>query len=163
MCLGCQEVSSRHELQHRIHKLNPGWSATPHGAAPDGDTFVDDDQIQDFNVPTCLSCGGILKPQVVFFGDSVPKKTVWSIFDRLDECDAVLVIGTSLEVYSSYRFVRAAWEQNKPIAILNIGPTRANRLTALKFSAVCGEVLPKLKVLSEWKKQLEDDGALNCM
>ena len=89
---------------------------------------------------------------MVFFGDSVPKHTVWSIFDRLDECDAVLVIGSSLEVYSSYRFVRAAWEHRKPIAILNIGPTRADKLATLKLSAVCGDVLPRLEVLSKWKR-----------
>lgn len=89
-----------------------------------------------------------MKPQVVFFGDSVPKEMVSFIHERLLESDSVLIVGSSVEVYSSYRFAHAAWQQNKPIAILNIGATRADKLASIKMSAIVGDVLPKLKILS---------------
>lgn len=131
-----------------MRELNPSWEAIADGHAPDGDTFLTDKDVQDFNVPACVSCGGILKPQVVFFGDSVPKETVSFIHERLCESDSLLIVGSSVEVYSSYRFAHAAWQQNKPIAILNIGPTRADKLASLKLAAVVGDVLPRLKILS---------------
>lgn len=88
-----------------------------------------------------------MKPQVVFFGDSVPKEMVSFIHERLLESDSVLIVGSSV-VYSSYRFAHAAWQQNKPIAILNIGATRADKLASIKMSAIVGDVLPRLKILS---------------
>lgn len=147
-CLGCNELTLRNDLQQRMKELNPFWEATASGHAPDGDTFLSDDEVKDFVVPTCLNCGGILKPHVVFFGDSVPKPMVSSIQKRLEESDSVLIIGSSVEVHSSYRFADAAWRQSKPIAILNIGATRADRLAAVKVSAIAGDVLPRLKILS---------------
>lgn len=147
VCLGCKELTSRHDLQLRITELNPFWEATAKGHAPDGDTFLSDDEVIDFIVPACLNCGGILKPHVVFFGDSVPKEMVSFIHERLHESDSVLIIGSSVEVYSSYRFVHAAWQQKKPIAILNIGATRADKLASFKLSAIAGDVLPRLKIL----------------
>ena len=104
--------------------------------------------MQDFTVPPCADCGGILKPQVVFFGDTVPKELVNCIHERLLESDSLLIVGSSVEVYSSYRFVHAAWQQNKPVAILNIGPTRADKLASVKLSAIAGDVLPRLTLLS---------------
>jgi len=147
VCLGCNQLSSRHDLQLRIQELNPSWEAMAGDHAPDGDTFLTDEEVQDFNVPACINCGGILKPQVVFFGDSVPKETVSFIHERLLESDSLIIVGSSVEVYSSYRFAHAAWQQNKPIAILNIGPTRADKLASLKLSAIAGDVLPRLKIL----------------
>ena len=129
--------------------LNVAWNATADGHAPDGDSFLTDEDVQGFQVPACLSCGGILKPHVIFFGDSVPKEMVSFIHKRLCESDSLLIIGSSVQVYSSYRFVHAAWEQNKPIAILNIGPTRADKLLpSLKLSVIAGDVLPRLRLLS---------------
>lgn len=148
VCLGCKQQTSRHELQHRIKELNPTWEAIAGRHAPDGDAFLTDEEVKDFTVPACLNCGGILKPEVVFFGDSVPKKIVSFIHERLLESDSVLIVGSSLEVYSSYRFAHAAWQQNKPIAILNIGPTRADKLASIKMSAIVGDVLPRLRILS---------------
>lgn len=148
LCLGCNQLSSRHDLQKRIKELNPSWDATASGDAPDGDTFLTEEEVQGFKVPACLSCGGILKPQVVFFGDCVPKETVSFIHERLLESDSLLIVGSSVEVYSSYRFARAAFEQNKPIAILNIGPTRADKLASIKETAIAGDVLPRLRNLS---------------
>ena len=148
VCLGCKQQTSRHDLQQRIDELNPEWEATAVGHAPDGDTFLTDEEVKNFIVPACLNCGGVLKPEVVFFGDTVPKETVSFIHERLLESDSVLIIGSSVEVYSSYRFAHAAWQQNKPIAILNIGPTRADKLASLKMSAIAGDVLPRLNILS---------------
>ncbi|KAL9981971.1 hypothetical protein ACROYT_G010745 [Oculina patagonica] len=148
VCLGCKQQTSRNDLQWRIKELNPIREAIGSGHAPDGDTFLTDEEVRDFTVPTCLNCGGILKPDVVFFGDSVPKATVSFIHERLLESDSVLIVGSSVEVYSSYRFAHAAWQQNKPIAILNIGATRADKFASIKMSAIAGDVLPRLKILS---------------
>lgn len=147
ICLGCNQLTSRQDLQHRMKALNVGWSATVDGHAPDGDSFLSDEDVQGFTVPACLSCGGILKPQVIFFGDSVPKETVSFVYDRLSESDSLLIVGSSVQVYSSYRFVHAAWEQKKPLAILNIGPTRADKISSLQISAIAGDVLPRLRVI----------------
>ncbi|XP_030634292.1 NAD-dependent protein lipoamidase sirtuin-4, mitochondrial [Chanos chanos] len=142
VCLGCESVTARAELQKRFTELNPGWEASAGGVAPDGDVFLEDEQVLHFRVPSCQACGGILKPEVTFFGDTVKKSTVQFVHDRLAESDAVLVAGSSLQVYSGYRFLLAASERGIPVAILNIGTTRADHLAELKVSARCGEVLP---------------------
>lgn len=98
MCLGCGGISARAELQKRFLALNPEWSAQAGGVAPDGDVFIEDEQVLHFRVPSCEACGGILKPEVTFFGDSVNKATVQFVHDRLAESDAVLVVGSSLQV-----------------------------------------------------------------
>ncbi|XP_036426797.1 NAD-dependent protein lipoamidase sirtuin-4, mitochondrial isoform X1 [Colossoma macropomum] len=144
MCLGCGQLTAREELQKRFAALNPGWEASAGAVAPDGDVLLEDEQVRHFRVPACQSCGGILKPQVTFFGDTVERRTVQFVHDRLAECDAVLVAGSSLQVYSGYRFLLAANERRIPVAILNIGDTRADHLAELKVSARCGEVLPTL-------------------
>ena len=151
--MGCNQLSSRHDLQVRIKELNPTWKATASGHAPDGDTFLTDEEVHDFIVPPCANCGGILKPQVVFFGDSVPKELVNFIHERLLESDSLLIVGSSVEVYSSYRYAHAAWQQNKAIAILNIGVTRADKLASIKVSAIAGDVLPRLVSLSVGSKK----------
>jgi len=98
MCLGCGAISAREELQTRFVALNPDWRAQMGGVAPDGDVFIEDEQVLNFRVPSCENCGGILKPEVTFFGDSVNKATVQFVHDRLRESDAVLVVGSSLQV-----------------------------------------------------------------
>lgn len=98
MCLGCGAVSEREELQARFIALNPEWRAQTSGVAPDGDVFIEDEQVLHFRVPSCEACGGILKPEVTFFGDNVNKATVQFVRDRLAESDAVLVAGSSLQV-----------------------------------------------------------------
>ncbi|XP_074528071.1 NAD-dependent protein lipoamidase sirtuin-4, mitochondrial [Halichoeres trimaculatus] len=140
-CLGCGTISAREDLQKRFLALNPEWSAQAGSVAPDGDVFLEDDQVLLFRVPSCEACGGILKPEVTFFGDTVNKATVQFVHDRLAESDAVLVVGSSLQVYSGYRFLLAAKDRKIPVAILNIGPTRADHLAELKVSGRCGEVL----------------------
>ncbi|KAJ4926882.1 hypothetical protein JOQ06_014626 [Pogonophryne albipinna] len=141
MCLGCGAVSEREELQARFIALNPEWRAQTSGVAPDGDVFIEDEQVLHFRVPSCEACGGILKPEVTFFGDNVNKATVQFVRDRLAESDAVLVAGSSLQVYSGYKFLLAAGDRKMSVAILNIGPTRADHLAELKVSGRCGEVL----------------------
>ncbi|XP_068599016.1 NAD-dependent protein lipoamidase sirtuin-4, mitochondrial [Brachionichthys hirsutus] len=145
ICLGCGALTPRKALQTQFVRLNPGWTAQAGAVAPDGDVFIEDEQVLHFRVPSCEDCGGILKPDVTFFGDSVTKARVRLVHDRLEESDAVLVAGSSLQVYSGYRFLLAASDRNIPVAILNIGPTRADHLAQLKVSGRCGEVLSSIK------------------
>ncbi|KAH9525417.1 NAD-dependent protein lipoamidase sirtuin-4 [Bulinus truncatus] len=147
ICLSCEFQLSRHAMQDFITELNPNWSAEVIGVAPDGDVDLTSDQIKNFKVPECPKCKGILKPEITFFGDSVPKDLVRSLLERLFESDAMLVIGSSLEVYSGYRFVHRASERGIKIGIINIGPTRADKLANIKVSARCGDVLQKLSVV----------------
>ena len=140
ICLSCRQMMPRSELQDRICKENPGWSATPEGFAPDADVFVSEEAVQTFRTPHCEHCGGVLKPDVVFFGDSVPKRRVETINRRLEEADACMVIGSSLETYSSYRHIcYARQELGLPLLIINIGRTRADHLGGLKITGQCGE------------------------
>ncbi|KAL2090976.1 hypothetical protein ACEWY4_013239 [Coilia grayii] len=145
VCLGCGALTRREDLQRRFTEMNPGWAAEAGGVAPDGDVFLEDEQVLHFRVPPCQNCGGILKPEVTFFGDTVDRSTVQFVHDRLAESDALLVAGSSLQVYSSYRFLLAASEKQIPVAILNIGPTRADHLAQFRVSARCGAVLPTIQ------------------
>lgn len=145
ICLGCGDLSPREELQERFKAMNPSWAVQAGAVAPDGDVFLEDEQVLHFRVPSCQKCGGILKPEVTFFGDSVSRSTVQFVHDRLAECDALLVAGSSLQVYSAYRFMLAANERQLPVAILNIGTTRADHMAQLRVSARCGEVLPVIQ------------------
>lgn len=146
VCLDCGELTPRAELQKRFTALNPGWEATACAVAPDGDVFLEEEQVLNFRVPACNACGGVLKPEVTFFGDVVNRNTVHFVHNKLAESDAVLVAGSSLQVFSGYRFLLAASERKLPIAIVNIGATRADHLTDIRVSARCGEVLPAIKL-----------------
>eukprot|EP00795_Rhopilema_esculentum_P015220 gene15220-6424_t len=144
-CLSCKREISRHELQEKLYKLNAGWEGVRHGQdAPDGDIVVDDNLIGSFKMLNCEVCNGILKPKIVFFGDNVPPEVKNFVNKKLDESDALLIIGSSTETYSSYRLALAAKQKEMPIAILNIGKTRSDHLADLKISAISGEVLPLL-------------------
>ncbi|XP_020034650.1 NAD-dependent protein lipoamidase sirtuin-4, mitochondrial [Castor canadensis] len=142
LCLGCGQQTPRGLLQERFRALNPSWSAQAQGVAPDGDVFLSDEQVQSFQVPSCVRCGGPLKPDVVFFGDTVNPDKVDFVHRRVQEADSLLVVGSSLQVYSGYRFILTAREKKLPIAILNIGPTRSDDLACLKLNSRCGELLP---------------------
>lgn len=141
ICLGCADISARENLQRHFEALNPDWTAYAGAMAPDGDVFLADDQVLNFRVPPCERCGGILKPEVTFFGDTVSKTKVQFVHERLAESDAVLVVGSSLQVYSGYRFLLAASDKKMPVAIVNIGPTRADHMAEIRVSGRCGEVL----------------------
>ncbi|XP_060048947.1 NAD-dependent protein lipoamidase sirtuin-4, mitochondrial [Erinaceus europaeus] len=142
LCLDCGDQTPRGLLQERFEVLNPTWSAEAHGLAPDGDIFLSEDQVQSFQVASCARCGGPLKPDVVFFGDTVHRDKVDFVRRRVQEADSLLVVGSSLQVYSGYRFIITAQERKLPIAILNIGPTRSDHLACLKLDSRCGELLP---------------------
>eukprot|EP00076_Gallus_gallus_P012610 XP_015130840.2 NAD-dependent protein lipoamidase sirtuin-4, mitochondrial isoform X4 [Gallus gallus] len=141
-CLTCGDQTSRSELQEHFEALNPGWKAEALGVAPDGDAFLTDEQVRNFQVPACRKCGGILKPDVTFFGDTVSREKVDFVHQRLAESDSMLVAGSSMQVYSGYRFALAAREKQLPIAVLNIGPTRLDHFASLKLNSRCGELLP---------------------
>ncbi|XP_066465861.1 NAD-dependent protein lipoamidase sirtuin-4, mitochondrial [Tiliqua scincoides] len=141
-CLSCGNLTSRATLQEHFEALNPSWSAEAYGVAPDGDVFLTEEQVRNFHVPPCSSCGGHLKPDVTFFGDTVSKEKVDFVHQRLAESDAVLVAGSSLQVYSAYKFALAAQDRKLPIAIVNIGPTRSDHFASLKLNSRCGELLP---------------------
>lgn len=98
LCLDCGEQTPRRVLQERFEVLNPTWSAEAHGLAPDGDVFLTEEQVQSFQVPSCSRCGGPLKPDVVFFGDTVNPNTVDFVHKRVKEADSLLVVGSSLQV-----------------------------------------------------------------
>ena len=140
-CMSCDEVSPRQALQKRLERLNPDWLALKAVVAPDGDADLDDVDFSTFAVPACPHCGGILKPDVVFFGENVPRPRVEAAMRRLDEADAMLIVGSSLMVYSGFRFVEAAVRASKPIAAVNLGRTRADHLLELKVEASCEEAL----------------------
>jgi NAD-dependent SIR2 family protein deacetylase len=147
-CLGCGCRVRRDDLQDLLVSWNPGLPLhrSPEDGVdgevrPDGDTPVAQD-LASFRVPDCPECGGILKPGVVFFGENVPRSRVTATVAALDEADALLVVGSSLMVWSGYRFVRAARERQLPVAAVNRGRTRADGELTLKIEADCAQVLP---------------------
>ncbi len=139
ICLDCHYMYPRPEIQEQIFRENSGWVAQPQGFAPDADVFVDEELVKKFRPPMCQKCGGVLKPDVVFFGDSVPKSRVEEINKRLMESDACLVIGSSLQTYSSLRHVKLAKQLGLPLLVLNIGATRADSLADIKINGRSGE------------------------
>ncbi|PIK36994.1 hypothetical protein BSL78_26175 [Apostichopus japonicus] len=146
VCLGCDQVTSREALQERMIHQNPSFDAKPMALAPDGDVLLTASQVKQFRVPSCQDCGGILKPQVVFFGDNVPRDMVNFVYQKVRESDGIFVVGSSLQVFSAFRFVRMAADEKKKIGIINIGPTRADNYSHLKISAKLGDVLPLIQV-----------------
>lgn len=144
VCLGCGRLDGRSTLQSRLVAENPDWADLDAVSAPDGDALLEGRDFESFRVPCCQSCGGTLKPDVVFFGEGVPKPRVATAVKRLEESDAVLIVGSSLMVWSGYRFARKAAERNMPVAAVNQGRTRADHLLSLKIDACCGEILPRV-------------------
>ena len=140
-CLGCGRRGRRASFQQHLVAENPGWAQLPAGIAPDGDADLDAVDFSAFKVPGCVHCGGMLKPDVVFFGESVPRARVEAVQAHLDAADAVLVVGSSLMVWSGFRFVRAAAQAGLPIAIVNQGTTRADSLVTLKCAEDCSQAL----------------------
>ena len=139
-CMGCEARSSRELLQQRLLDANPGWDVLEAGIAPDGDADLEAD-FSAFSVPACEACGGVLKPDVVFFGENVPRERVAAVHEHLQRSDAVLVLGSSLMVYSGFRFVDAAAKAGLPIAAVNLGRTRADHLLSLKVEMPCAQAL----------------------
>ncbi len=145
-CLGCRGLTSRAEFQSRLLERNPHLAdRTIAFAAPDGDATIADIDYGSIDVPGCADCGGILKPHVVFFGEGVPPARVGAAFELLDEAEALLVVGSSLMVFSGFRFVKAAVTASKPVAAINLGRTRADDVISVKIAAPCGEALAAIE------------------
>jgi len=140
-CLACARRIPRELLQAELVERNPHFASLDALEAPDGDAALDGIDFAPFNVPACGACGGLLKPDVVFFGERVPTDRVQQAFAALEAADAVLVVGSSLTVYSGYRFAQAAAGAGKPIAAVNLGATRADGLLALKVLEPCADAL----------------------
>jgi NAD-dependent SIR2 family protein deacetylase len=143
-CLACGALEDRDALQERIVAHNAEWAWSEAAAAPDGDADLPAEHVERFVVPACAHCGGVLKPRVVFFGDSVPRSVVDEAFAATDAAELLLVIGSSLAVYSGYRFLRRAVERKIPVAIVNRGPVRGEEHAALKIEASTGATLAAL-------------------
>jgi NAD-dependent SIR2 family protein deacetylase len=143
-CLACGRHSSRRAMQHRLAAANPQLAGVTAVLAPDGDAPVDDALAPGVTVPDCVQCGGILMPDVVFFGGTVPNTRVERCMRALEAADALLAIGSSLQVFSGFRFCRAAVAGGKPVAIINPGRTRADELASLRIAAPCERLLEAL-------------------
>jgi NAD-dependent deacetylase sirtuin 4 len=145
-CLGCGVVEPRSNVHARLVSENPGW--LEHAAAPvaDGDAELPDEAVAAFRVVPCAACGGVLKPEVVFFGGNVGEATLNLAWSLLADAQALLVIGSSLTVYSGFRFVRRACELGIPVALVNDGPTRADDMVQVRLAAQAGDVLRRLAV-----------------
>lgn len=135
VCLHCGTFEDRASLQTRLLAANPFVPEYSNIARPDGDADVPDDYISQTKIPDCLSCGGTLMPDVVFFGGTVPKPRVEQCFDAIDRSTGLLVVGSSLKVYSGFRFCRYAQKRRIPIVIVNEGQTRADDLATLKIGS----------------------------
>jgi NAD-dependent SIR2 family protein deacetylase len=142
VCLACKEASTRSALHERLSLLNPGHADRVVDFAPDGDALLED--THDFRVAGCERCGGVLKPDVVFFGENVPKDRVAQCTELVAGAESLLVLGSSLQVMSGLRFVRQAHKRGIPVVIVNRGPTRGDDLADLKLDAGCAETLREL-------------------
>jgi len=143
-CLSCGAVETRDGLQERILALNPGWGSLSAPTAPDGDADLPSDVIDAFVVPPCERCAGVLKPRVVFFGDNVARPVVDEAFAAVDVAGVLLVVGSSLSVFSGYRFLRRAVERGIPVAIVNRGPVRGEEHATVKVDGSAGAALEAL-------------------
>jgi NAD-dependent SIR2 family protein deacetylase len=141
ICLDCDTRLSRHRVQEMLVDANRGWLHDSDAIRPDGDIELGDVDYDSFVVPDCPVCRGILKPDVVFFGGAVPKRTVARAWAGLGRADAVLVVGSSLMVWSGFRFVREAARQGLPIMAINHGRTRADDLITHKLDDDCAALL----------------------
>ena len=145
VCLGCRRRCSRADLQERLAALNRGFVEAAGAAidsAPDGDAVLE--AVDGFRLAWCTGCGGVLKPDVVFFGENVPRDRVERAYAMVDAAEAMLVAGSSLAVLSGLRFVRHARQRGLPIVIVNRGSTRGDELADVLIDAGCSEVLPAL-------------------
>ncbi|KUI34424.1 NAD-dependent deacetylase [Mycobacterium sp. IS-1590] len=148
ICLECAHTMTRAALADLLEEANPGFaqrvaeSVGGIAVAPDADAVVG--ETTSFRVVDCPSCGGMLKPDIVYFGESVPKERVAQAYSLVDAADALLVAGSSLTVYSGYRFVRHAAAAGMPIAIINRGPTRGDALATVKVDNGCSPMLALL-------------------
>jgi NAD-dependent SIR2 family protein deacetylase len=143
-CLSCGQRTSRLTLDHRLSAANEGWEAAVEQINPDGDAQLADELVARFQLVDCAGCGGILKPDVIFFGENVPRDRVTECFGLAEAASLLLVLGSSLTVQSGYRFVRRATALDIPVAIINQGPTRGDDEAVLTLDAPLGPALSAL-------------------
>ncbi|PID61795.1 MAG: NAD-dependent deacetylase [Gammaproteobacteria bacterium] len=141
ICLSCGNRSLRDTFQERLQAANPWLDTLTATLAPDGDADLETNSLPGLQLPACEHCGGVLKPDVVFFGENVPKPVVEEAMNALRAADGLLVVGSSLMVYSGFRFAREAARLGLPIIIVTDGVTRADDLATLRVSGDCGEAL----------------------
>jgi NAD-dependent SIR2 family protein deacetylase len=153
VCLSCTRRSPRDRLDQRLRAANPGWAARVTGLNADGDAVVSGDQAARFGIVDCESCGGVLKPDVVFFGENVPRPRVEECYALTGNARALLVLGSSLTVMSGFRFVRRAAQLATAIAIVNQGPTRGDALASLVVDAPLGTTLTALAAETDHRQR----------
>ncbi|WP_318215973.1 NAD-dependent protein deacetylase [Streptomyces sp. SCL15-6] len=141
VCLSCGALTPRRELARRLEEANAGFEPVAAGVNPDGDADLTDEQVGDFRVVPCTACGGILKPDVVFFGEAVPPQRVEHCRRLVREATSLLVLGSSLTVMSGRRFVRQAAQDGKPVLIVNRDPTRGDRHALTRVALPLGPAL----------------------
>ncbi|MDX6280733.1 MAG: hypothetical protein QOH03_1804 [Kribbellaceae bacterium] len=145
ICLECRQTTPREELDRRLRAANPVFDGQATRINPDGDVELPDEVVKDFHLVDCSNCGSsLLKPDVVFFGENVPKPRVERCYRLIDDARAVLVLGSSLTVMSGFRFVRYAAKAGKPVLIINQGITRGDPYAAVRVNLPLGEALTSL-------------------
>jgi NAD-dependent SIR2 family protein deacetylase len=144
VCLSCGRLSERRELDRRLRAVNRAWRAKVLGVNPDGDVDLPEEDLDAFRTVDCDVCGGVLKPDVVFFGETVPADRVARCFRLVEDAEALLVLGSSLTVMSGYRFVLHAAKLGIPVAIVNSGITRGDAKATVRVDAPLGAVLTRL-------------------
>jgi NAD-dependent SIR2 family protein deacetylase len=147
ICLSCGQRTARTDLQHRLAAANPGFATRPAVVNPDGDAVLPDEAVEgpwSFRVVDCLTCGGVLKPDVVFFGENVPRPRVQACYALVERASSLLVLGSSLTVMSGLRYVRHAAKLGLPVVIVNQGTTRGDSYAAARLDAPLGHVLTAL-------------------
>jgi NAD-dependent SIR2 family protein deacetylase len=143
-CMQCDHIFDRDDMQRELRSRNPDWVTEARALHPDGDAELPEEVPDDYDIPACPKCDGILKPDVVFFGENVRSDVVNRAWRLMGRSDAILVVGSSLTVYSGYRFVRRARERRKPVAIINLGETRADEDAWVKVEAQAGPATSRL-------------------
>ena len=144
VCLDCGAVVARADVHRRLAAANADWDATAAGTNPDGDVDLDDASVAGFVVVSCEQCGGVLKPDVVYFGERVPPERVAAAADLVDGARSLLVVGSSLHVFSGRRIVHRAAAAGRPVAIVNLGPTRSDDRAQVRVDAPLGRTLTRL-------------------
>jgi NAD-dependent SIR2 family protein deacetylase len=148
ICLDCGILSPRLDLDHRLKEANPTFAATTDEINPDGDVFLPEETVRGFEVVGCVECGGVLKPDVVFFGENVPRPRVEQCYELVDNARSLLVLGSSLTVMSGLRFVRRAADSGIPVVIINRGETRGDQYASHRVDLPLGTTLTALADLA---------------
>jgi NAD-dependent SIR2 family protein deacetylase len=161
VCMHCKAQFARAFVQTLLNEANPELANVLATPLPDGDAAVEPDALEDFHLPFCVHCGGALAPDVVFFGDGIPPSRTACALAQMEAAEALLVVGSSLMVYSGFRFCRMANESGKPIAAVNLGRTRADHLIALKIEESAERLLPRVADLLHAEEPEESQALLD--